>query len=118
MDSLSLKEELSVPPVAVHCVRMNISKNLSFTLLHQKIKDKFPLPSPYQQLYKDTKDYKLIKKGKSDKGDWIELYQKDSHYLFVYESPTPDHTIHIKYANLDLLFKYIEDVISFKCQWE
>jgi len=83
----------------------------------QKIKDKFPLPSFYQGL-KDTEDYKLIKKGKNDKGDWIELYQKDSHYLFVYESPTPDQAIHVKYANLDFLFKYIEDVRFFKCKWE
>jgi len=44
VDSPSLKEELSVPPVAAHYVRMNISKNLSFTLLYQKIRDEFFLP--------------------------------------------------------------------------
>lgn len=83
----------------------------------QRIKDKFPLPSFYQQ-HKDTKDYKLIKRGKNDKGNWIELYQKDSDYLFVYESPIPEQAVHVRYDNIDFLFKYIEDVRFFKCKWD
>lgn len=97
--------------------RQYLNVQTLYSAFPQKIKDKFPFPTSTHE-FKNTKGYKLIKKGKNDKGEWIELYQKDSHYLFVYESPTPDNAIHVKHDNLDFLLKYIEDVRSFKCKWE
>jgi uncharacterized LabA/DUF88 family protein len=81
----------------------------------EDFKTKYQRPSDAGESGKRSEGYALIKRGKFQNGQDVELYQGPDDFMMVYQLGT--HVRHVRHKRDDCIQNFVEDLLDWKVSW-